>query len=182
MNHALAINENNQQLIANASVNVSALNHTRLNETDIETYSIFNVTLDLIIIFQILIQTFCTLILTTKDLFLQMGLCQKRVVALMLSYIMFCNLAIWGSFSFIEAGHGEHKVSLYVITEIILSGFNWKIVSTFLYPLVLFYRFHSSKLMLISLIGISSAGNRLQKMDNKCSLELMNLGNDFCVQ
>ena len=62
--------------------------------------------------------------------------------------MIICNLAIWGSCSFIDVDYNEGNVSLYIINEIVFGETNWRFVTTFLYPLVLYFRFHSAKMIL----------------------------------
>ena len=157
--HAIAFNEKSREMISNQSIKLSALNYTRLNETIVKDFATSNVILDFICVLQILLQTYCFLILTYEASKLKMGLWQKRISILLLSYMIICNLAIWGSCSFIEVDYNEGNVSLYIINEIVFGETNWKFVATFLYPLVLYFRFHSAKMILISLNRVHSAEN-----------------------
>ena len=88
-----------------------------------------------------------------------MGLWQRRISNFLLTYMIVCNLAIWGSCSFLEMEYKKGNVSLYIINEIVLGETNWRFVTTFLFPLVLYFRFHSAKLILISITHVHSAEN-----------------------
>lgn len=154
--HALAFNEDNRHIMANSSINISAIN-TRLNESTIHNFATFNFAQDFLTIFQVLLQTFCLLILTheaKESAALKLSLRQKMLTIFLLSYISVCNIAIWVSCSFIETDYSQGKVSLYVVNELVIGERNWKFVSTLLYPLVLFYRFHSVKQVLIAGIRV----------------------------
>ena len=163
---ALAFNQVNLDIISNASTNIPAI-EGQLNEPVLENFAVYTVILDIIAILQILLQTFCTLILTSEDSNLKMSLKLKRVVTFLLSYMIISNIAIWGYASIILLDDAEGKVSLYVVNEIVLGAKNWKFVSTFLYPLVLFYRFHSAKLILVSLNHTYSADIALDRHGNR---------------
>lgn len=154
--HALAFSEQNRHIMANFSMSIPAL-QGGLNETMILDFAKYNFILDFVTIFQVLLQTFCLLILTNESEKLKMNLWSKRMTILLLSYMFVCNIAIWASCSFIEVDYSDGNVSLYVVNELVLGERDWKFVSTFLYPLVLFYRFHSAKLILTSIIPVRSA-------------------------
>ena len=148
---ALAFHEANLKEIADH-------NKQRLKQHEIQEISIYQFILDHTAMLQIVLQTYCLLTLTNEECRLTMHSSLKGRATICLSYMIVCNFAIWGSCSFIEADYSEGN-SLYLINEIVLGSNNWKFVSVFLYPLVLYFRFHSTKMILISLNRIHSAAS-----------------------
>ena len=118
---SLAFNRVNLDIIANASTNIPVI-EGQLNEQVLENFTVYAVILDIIAILQILLQTFCTLILICEDSNLKMSLKLKKVVTFLLSYMIISNIGIWGYASFILLDDAEGKVSLYVVNEIVLGA------------------------------------------------------------
>ena len=157
--NAIAFNERSREMMSNHSINLATLNYTLLNETIVKDFATSIFVFDLISLLQKLLQTYCFLILTNDTSKLTMGLWQRRISIFLLTYMIVCNLAIWGSCSFLEMEYKKGNVSLYIINKIVLGETNWRFVTTFLFPLVLYFRFHLAKLILISITHVHSAEN-----------------------